>query len=74
MQQADQSFVVAHMPIGVLIFAPAKREAALRMNQLLYWHTLVGAILLIAGILTGSIWAASSWGRYWAAASSAGCC
>ncbi|HEU4333489.1 MAG TPA: cytochrome c biogenesis protein CcsA, partial [Candidatus Eisenbacteria bacterium] len=25
----------------------------------------VGSILLIAGILTGSIWAASSWGRYW---------
>ena len=57
--------VVAHMQIGVLIFAPAKREAALRMNELLYWYTLVGAILLIAGILTGSIWAASSWGRYW---------
>jgi ABC-type transport system involved in cytochrome c biogenesis permease subunit len=25
----------------------------------------VGGILLIAGILTGSAWAASSWGRYW---------
>jgi cytochrome c-type biogenesis protein CcsB len=57
--------VVAHMQIGVLIFAPAKREAAFRMNDLLYWYTQVGAILLIAGIMTGSIWAASSWGRYW---------
>jgi cytochrome c-type biogenesis protein CcsB len=57
--------VVAHMQIGVLIFAPAKRETAFRMNDLLYWYTQVGAILLIAGILTGSIWAASSWGRYW---------
>jgi cytochrome c biogenesis factor len=25
----------------------------------------VGSILLVAGILTGSMWAASSWGRYW---------
>ena len=57
--------VVAHMQIGVLIFAPAKREVAFRMNDLLYWYTFVGAILLIAGIMTGSIWAASSWGRYW---------
>jgi len=57
--------VVAHMQIGVLIFAPAKRGVAFRMNHLLYWYTQVGAILLIAGILTGSIWAASSWGRYW---------
>ena len=31
----------------------------------LYWYIHVGSILLIAGILTGSIWAASSWGRYW---------
>ncbi len=36
-----------------------------RWSQLLYWYTHVGSILLIAGILTGSIWAASSWGRYW---------
>ena len=35
------------------------------MSDLLYWYTFVGSILLIAGILTGSIWAASSWGRYW---------
>jgi len=26
---------------------------------------MVGSLLLIAGILTGSMWAASSWGRYW---------
>jgi ABC-type transport system involved in cytochrome c biogenesis permease subunit len=26
---------------------------------------LVGSIFLIAGIITGSMWAASSWGRYW---------
>jgi ABC-type transport system involved in cytochrome c biogenesis permease subunit len=26
---------------------------------------MVGSIFLLAGILTGSVWAASSWGRYW---------
>ncbi|HVS02220.1 MAG TPA: cytochrome c biogenesis protein CcsA, partial [Thermoanaerobaculia bacterium] len=57
--------VIAHMQIGLEIFRPARREAAERMNDLLYWYIQVGSILLITGILTGSIWAASSWGRYW---------
>jgi ABC-type transport system involved in cytochrome c biogenesis permease subunit len=35
------------------------------MSELLYWYMFVGSILLIAGIFTGSMWAASSWGRYW---------
>ena len=35
------------------------------MADLQYWYIHVGSILLVAGILTGSMWAASSWGRYW---------
>jgi len=57
--------VVAHMQIGFTIFAPAKTETIDRMADLLYWYMMVGSILLITGILTGSAWAASSWGRYW---------
>jgi cytochrome c-type biogenesis protein CcsB len=57
--------VFAHMQIGFSIFAPRRTEVAAKMGELLYWYTHVGSILLIAGILTGSIWAASSWGRYW---------
>jgi ABC-type transport system involved in cytochrome c biogenesis permease subunit len=57
--------LVAHVQIGCVIVAPARRDLALRMNDLLYWYIHVGSFLLIAGILTGSIWAASSWGRYW---------
>jgi len=57
--------VVAHMQIGFTIFAPRNQEAIERMADLLYWYMFVGSILLITGILTGSIWAASSWGRYW---------
>jgi len=57
--------VVAHMQVGYTIFAPRRTELIQRMNDLLYWYTMIGSILLIAGILTGSMWAASSWGRYW---------
>jgi ABC-type transport system involved in cytochrome c biogenesis permease subunit len=56
---------LAHLVVGVGIFAPASRARAERWSSLLYWYLIVGSILLIAGILTGSIWAASSWGRYW---------
>jgi cytochrome c-type biogenesis protein CcsB len=57
--------VVAHMQLGFEAFAPARRSTALLMADLLYWYTMVGAILLVTGILTGSMWASSSWGRYW---------
>ena len=57
--------VIAHMQIGFTIFSPQRGELISKMYQLLYWYIFVGSILLITGILTGSIWAASSWGRYW---------
>jgi cytochrome c-type biogenesis protein CcsB len=57
--------IVAHMQIGFTIFAPRRRDLVQKMYDLLYWYMMVGGILLIAGILTGSAWAASSWGRYW---------
>jgi cytochrome c-type biogenesis protein CcsB len=57
--------LAAHLQIGFEVFAPRRREWAAKMHDLLYWYIHVGSILLIAGILTGSVWAASSWGRYW---------
>lgn len=57
--------VVAHMQVGVTIFKPHRLDLIDRMYELNYWYTFVGSIFLIAGILTGSVWAASSWGRYW---------
>jgi ABC-type transport system involved in cytochrome c biogenesis permease subunit len=50
--------LVAHMQIAL----PRRAE---KLNELLYWYLHVGAILLVTGIITGSIWASSSWGRYW---------
>jgi ABC-type transport system involved in cytochrome c biogenesis permease subunit len=57
--------LVAHMQIGVTIFSKTPGDFARKLYDLLYWYILIGSILLIAGILTGSVWAASSWGRYW---------
>ncbi|MGE5233228.1 MAG: cytochrome c biogenesis protein CcsA [Acidobacteriota bacterium] len=56
---------IGHLVIGVEIFAPRRRALSQRASETMYWYLHVGSILLIAGILTGSIWAASSWGRYW---------
>jgi len=57
--------VIAHMQVAFTIFRPTRTELIDRMYGLNYWYMHVGNILLLAGILTGSIWAASSWGRYW---------
>jgi cytochrome c-type biogenesis protein CcsB len=57
--------VVAHMQIGFELFAAKRRDLSLKMADLLYWYILIGSILLITGIFTGSMWAAESWGRYW---------
>jgi cytochrome c-type biogenesis protein CcsB len=57
--------MVAHMQVGATIFAPRRADLLDRMYELLYWYMFVGSIFLIAGIITGSMWAASSWGRYW---------
>jgi ABC-type transport system involved in cytochrome c biogenesis permease subunit len=57
--------VAAHMQVGAHIFRPDRRDLSDRFYDMLYWYNFVGAIFLLAGILTGSAWAASSWGRYW---------
>jgi len=56
---------LAHLVLGAAIFSPSRPDRAERWSDLLYWYMVAGSIFLIAGILTGSIWAASSWGRYW---------
>jgi cytochrome c-type biogenesis protein CcsB len=57
--------LVAHMQVGLAITGKGRSPQGMQMNDLLYWYMHIGSILLIIGILTGSIWAASSWGRYW---------
>jgi len=57
--------LIAHLQLVVLAAAPRRTELAQSVDGLLYWYVHVGAFLLTAGIITGSMWAASSWGRYW---------
>ncbi len=57
--------VVAHMQVAFAAFGKGKGALVEKLYELLYWYMHVGSILLLAGILTGSVWAASSWGRYW---------
>lgn len=57
--------LIAHVQLAVLAFGPARSPMTRRIDGLHYWYVHVGSILLLIGIVTGSMWAASSWGRYW---------
>ncbi|HUU85368.1 MAG TPA: cytochrome c biogenesis protein CcsA, partial [Phycisphaerae bacterium] len=57
--------LIAHAQVTVMAVAPSRRGLSEAIDSLHYWYVLVGSILLLAGIVTGSMWAASSWGRYW---------
>jgi ABC-type transport system involved in cytochrome c biogenesis permease subunit len=55
----------AHAQVVTMAVVPGKRAVIDTIDALHYWYIHVGSILLLAGIVTGSMWAASSWGRYW---------
>ncbi len=57
--------LVAHAQLVVMALFPGRRELARSIDSLHYWFIHVGSVLLLAGIVTGSMWGASSWGRYW---------
>ncbi|MFQ5430440.1 MAG: cytochrome c biogenesis protein [Phycisphaerae bacterium] len=57
--------LIAHIQIVAMAVAPNRRQLSTAVDALHYWYLHVGSLLLAAGILTGSMWAASSWGRYW---------
>jgi ABC-type transport system involved in cytochrome c biogenesis permease subunit len=59
------AMLIAHVQLVVMAVTPQRRELARAVDALHYWYVHVGAILLLVGIITGSMWAASSWGRYW---------
>jgi len=58
----------AHLHVGAQVFCRPMEDGkclADRFFDMLHWYNAIGSMLLLAGIMTGSIWAASSWGRYW---------
>lgn len=56
--------LIAHVQIAVTIFR-GSADLERRVCDALYWYMLVGQLLLLLGIVTGSVWASSSWGRVW---------
>jgi ABC-type transport system involved in cytochrome c biogenesis permease subunit len=57
--------LIAHLQVVTMAVAPGRTKLATAFDDLHYWYIHVGSILLLAGIVTGSMWGASSWGRYW---------
>ncbi|HYG69452.1 MAG TPA: cytochrome c biogenesis protein CcsA [Anaeromyxobacteraceae bacterium] len=57
--------IIAHAQVVFSALGPKKAALVEKMADLNYWYMFVGSILLIVGIMTGSMWAAESWGRYW---------
>jgi ABC-type transport system involved in cytochrome c biogenesis permease subunit len=57
--------LIAHVQVGALALLPRGRSVAERLDRLHYGYVLAGSLLLLVGIVTGSMWAAASWGRYW---------
>ncbi|MBN2491852.1 MAG: cytochrome c biogenesis protein CcsA [Planctomycetes bacterium] len=57
--------VVAHLLVVLVALAPRRPPLADFLDRAHAWFIHVGSILLFVGIATGSMWAASSWGRYW---------
>jgi len=60
-----EAVVLAHVQIGSLGFGRARPATTRRLDWLVYWCLLVGSLLLLVGILTGSMWANTSWSRWW---------
>ena len=56
---------VAHGQLAVMAAAPHRTRWAETIDRLHTWYIHAGCIMLATGIFTGSMWAASSWGRYW---------
>lgn len=57
--------LVAHVQVCSRAVKPRDEKFSEAIDRVHAWYMHAGAILLFVGIVTGSMWAASSWGRYW---------
>ncbi len=57
--------LIAHVQLFTMAFTPGRTGVIRLVDSMHYWYVHVGSLLLYIGIITGSMWAASSWGRYW---------
>ncbi len=51
--------------LGVLVFAPGRRDLTKELSGFCYRAIQIGVVLLAAGTFLGGFWAAESWGRFW---------
>src|SRR5262245_44793615 len=56
---------LGNLNLGLMLFAPHRRDTIKAMSQLCYRAIQIGVVLLAAGTLLGGFWAAESWGRFW---------
>ncbi len=59
------AMLIAHAQLFIMAFNPGAKKLIRSVDSFHYWYVHVGSLLLLVGIITGSMWAASSWGRYW---------
>lgn len=57
--------LVAHAQLIAMAVGSGRQRLVMTLDAVHSWYMYAGCILLAAGITTGSMWASSSWGRYW---------
>lgn len=57
--------VIAHVQLVAAAVVPSRGGFLRTIDSLHAGYVSAGTFLLLIGIVTGSMWAASSWGRYW---------
>jgi len=56
---------IGNYALGVMAFAPDRKEQLKTLSQYCYRSIQIGVALLAAGTFLGGFWAAESWGRFW---------
>jgi ABC-type transport system involved in cytochrome c biogenesis permease subunit len=56
---------LGNINIGLIMFAPHRKDQIKTLSHYSYKAIQVGVILLFLGTMLGGFWAAESWGRFW---------
>ena len=59
------AWALGNLTLGVLLFAPHRKDLAASLARFCYRAIQIGVVLLAAGTFLGGFWAAESWGRFW---------
>jgi ABC-type transport system involved in cytochrome c biogenesis permease subunit len=56
---------LGNLELGLLLFAPGRRDLIATLSHFCYRCIQVGVLLLFLGTMLGGFWAAESWVRFW---------